>query len=136
MDELLENKDVMVNMIDLKNFDNYTYAHSVNVAVLSIIIGIALDLNRNTLIKLGLGAILHDIGKVFINKGILNKPGKLTEVEFSKIKKHSMLGYKYIRDRFKLPTISHGAILEHHERYDGTGYPPTNAAKISPFSEG
>ena len=133
VDELLENKDVMVNMIDLKNFDNYTYAHSVNVAVLSIIIGIALDLNRNTLIKLGLGAILHDIGKIFINKGILNKPGKLTEVEFSKIKKHSMLGYKYIRDRFKLPTISHGAILEHHERYDGTGYPANKCGEDITF---
>lgn len=123
VDELLENKDVMVNMIDLKNFDNYTYAHSVNVAVLSIIIGITLGLNRNTLTRLGLGAILHDIGKVFINKGILNKPGKLTEIEFAKIKRHSLLGYKYIRDKFKIPSDSHSAILEHHERYDGTGYP-------------
>lgn len=123
VDELLENKNVMVNMVDLKSFDNYTYAHSVNVAVLSVIIGITLGLKRNTLSKLGLGAILHDIGKVFINKGILNKPGKLTEKEFAEIKAHSFLGYKYIREKFRIPSDSYDAILEHHERYDGTGYP-------------
>lgn len=123
VDELLQNKGMMVNMIDLRCFDNYTYAHSVNVAVLSIIIGITLGLKKETLIKLGIGAIMHDIGKIFINKNILNKPGKLTDEEFQEIKKHSELGYKYVKDQLNLPAMSNQAIVDHHEKYDGSGYP-------------
>ncbi|NLT15350.1 MAG: HD-GYP domain-containing protein, partial [Clostridiales bacterium] len=70
IDELLSNKNMMVNMLDLKCFDNYTYLHSVNVAVLSIITGIALGLERAVLSRLGLSALLHDIGKVFIDINI------------------------------------------------------------------
>ena len=75
------------------------------------------------LIRLGLGAIMHDIGKVFIDKKILNKPGKLTVEEFNVIKKHSELGYEYIRERFSLPAMSSRAVVDHHEKYDGSGYP-------------
>lgn len=103
VDELLANKNMMVNMIDLKCFDNYTYLHSVNVAVLTIVTGIAMNLDRYTLSRLGLSAILHDIGKVFINKRIINKPGVLTAEEFEEMKKHSLLGYNYAREKFKLP---------------------------------
>lgn len=123
VEELILNRHMLVNMIDLKGFDNYTYAHSVNVAVLSIIIGISMRLNRSELTKLGLGAMLHDIGKVFIDKELINKPGKLTKKEFDNLKRHSKLGYDYVRDKFQLPVKSYIAILDHHERYDGTGYP-------------
>lgn len=123
IDELLSNKGMMVNMIDLKCFDNYTYSHSVNVAVLSIILGIALGLKKDTLVKLGLGALMHDIGKVFVDKKILNKPGKLTDEEFDKIKEHSKLGYEYVKEKFSLPAMSNRAIVDHHEKYDGSGYP-------------
>jgi len=123
IDELLENKDIMVNMIDLKCFDNYTYMHSVNVAVLSIVTGIAVGLDRDTLSQLGLSAILHDIGKVFVNKKIINKPDALTDKEFEAVKKHSEYGYKYTKEQFRLsPRITAG-ILDHHEKYNGTGYP-------------
>lgn len=123
VNELLLNKNMMINMIDLKCFDNYTYAHSVNVAVLSIIIGIAMDLNKNSLIKLGLGAIMHDIGKVFVDKNILNTPGALTDEEFTKIKTHSSLGFAYAKKQIRLPSVSCQAIQDHHEKYDGSGYP-------------
>lgn len=123
IDELLKNRNMMVNMIDLKCFDNYTYAHSVNVAVLSLMVGISLGLNRSTLSILGLGAIMHDIGKVFIDKDILNKPGKLTDDEFGEIKKHTTAGYEYIKKQFNLPLSIHDAIIDHHEKYDGSGYP-------------
>ncbi len=136
IDELLNNQSMMVNMIDLKCFDNYTYSHSVNVAVLSIIIGIALGLKKNTLVKLGLGAILHDIGKVFIDIKILNKPGKLTDEEFEKIKEHSILGYEYVMEKFSLPDMSNRAIIDHHEKYDGSGYPMgKNKDEISLFGK-
>lgn len=134
IDELLSNKNLMVNMIDLKCFDNYTYAHSVNVAVLSIIIGITMGMRKNALSRLGLGAIMHDIGKVFINKGIINKPGKLTDDEFDQIKTHPLVGYEYVKNKLQLPTSCHMAIIDHHEKYDGTGYPNSKAGnEISVF---
>jgi len=123
VDELLENRGMMVNMIDLRCFDNYTYSHSVNVAVFSIIMGIAMGLNKEELVKLGLGALMHDIGKVFVDKNILNKPGKLTDEEFEEIKSHPGKGYLYVKEKFNLPSHSNRAIQDHHEKYDGTGYP-------------
>ncbi len=123
IDELLSNNNMMVNMIDLKCFDNYTYLHSVNVAVLSIITGIAMGLDRVVLTRLGISAIMHDIGKVFVNKNIVNKPDVLTDDEFEEMKAHSMLGFEYAKNAFKLPTTSYVAILEHHEKFNGSGYP-------------
>lgn len=129
IDELLSNKQMMINMIDLKCFDNYTYLHSVNVAVLAIMTGIAMGLERTALSRLGLSAILHDIGKVFISKYIVNKPDVLTDDEFDEMKKHSLLGYHYARDKFKLPVSCHMGILDHHEKFDGTGYPNGKVGK-------
>lgn len=123
VDEILGNNNVMINMIDLKVFDDYTFYHSLNVAVLSIVMGVALKLNRDELNKLGYGALLHDVGKVFIKKETLNKPGKLTDKEFEEVKKHSELGYKYLKREFDMPVKSYVGTLEHHERYNGTGYP-------------
>lgn len=123
VDELIANRDLMVNMVDIKSFDDYTFFHSVNVAVLSIIMGIALNLNRNDLYKLGVGALLHDVGKVFINQDLLNKLEPLTGEEFEIMKTHSFNGYKYMKSNFNVPVKSYIAVLDHHEKYDGTGYP-------------
>lgn len=123
VDELIGNKGMMINMIDLKCFDNYTYLHSVNVAVLSIIIGIAFDMNKDLLIRLGLGALLHDIGKVFVDKDILNKKDRLTQEEFEEMKTHSKRGYSYLVGKFAFPITSNVAVLDHHEKFDGSGYP-------------
>ncbi len=125
--ELLSNKNMMVNMIDLKCFDNYTYAHSVNVGVLALVIGVAAGFSTVVLSKLGLGAVLHDIGKIFIDKKIINKPGKLTNQEYDEIKKHSATGFDYTKEKFKISASSYTGILDHHERYDGTGYPNAKA---------
>ena len=134
VDELLENRNLMVNMIDLKCFDNYTYAHSVNVAVLSVIIGISMGLKKELLFRLGLGAIMHDIGKVFVDKNIINKPGKLTNDEYELVKTHPIAGYRYIREKFMLPSTSYDVIIDHHEKYDGTGYPHSKVGnRISLF---
>lgn len=123
IDELLENKNLMVNMGDLKVFDNYTFYHSVNVAVHSITTGITLHYSKEKLYQLGLGALFHDIGKVFIDKAILNKNDKLTDVEFDEMKQHSERGYKYLKEKFNIPIVSYIVALQHHEKYDGTGYP-------------
>ena len=134
VEEILENKNCMFNMVDLKTFDDYTFYHSVNVTVLSVTLGMGMGSNQQDLYKLGLGALLHDIGKVFIPIEILNKPGKLTNEEYEKIKEHAFLGYKYLKENFDVPITSYVAALQHHERYDGTGYPNNlKADKISLF---
>ncbi len=123
VDELIANRDLMVNMVDIKSFDNYTFHHSVNVAVLSIIMGISLNLNKNELYKLAMGALLHDVGKVFINQDLLNKQEPLTGEEFKIMQSHSINGYRYVKSNFNVPVKSYIAVLDHHEKYDGTGYP-------------
>ncbi len=123
VDELFYKKELMVNMVDIKVFDDYTYYHSVNVAVLSIMIGIALGLDKNDLCNLGFAAILHDIGKVFIDKDLLNKPGTLTAMEYDKIQAHSLLGFDYLKKEYTVPVESYIGILDHHEKYGGGGYP-------------
>ncbi|QXM06469.1 HD-GYP domain-containing protein [Crassaminicella indica] len=123
LDDLLMNKDIMLNLSDIKAVDDYTFAHSVNVCVLSIITGIAMGYNRERLEKLGIGAILHDIGKVAIPREILNKPDKLTDDEYKIIQGHPRLGYDLIKKHSSISSISAMIILTHHERYDGTGYP-------------
>lgn len=124
VEEIVKNRDIMVNMIDLKSYDNYTYYHSVNVGVLSIIVGVALGMSSSALYKLGLGALLHDIGKVFVDKEIIDKPGPLTPEEFEEVKKHPSLGYEYLRNsNLDLPESALIGILQHHERINGSGYP-------------
>lgn len=123
VDEILESKNTIFNLIDLRIYDEYTFYHSVNVAVLATIIGIGLNLDKKMLIELGISGLLHDIGKVFVNKGILTKNGKLTNSEFMSIKEHPTLGYKYLKKNYMLPIRSYRGILQHHEKYDGTGYP-------------
>jgi len=123
INEILFNRNLMVNMVDLKIFDDYTFYHSVNVAVLSLIVGISVDMPRSELYKLGLGALLHDIGKVFISKNILSKEGPLDADEFEEIRKHPILGYEYLTSHYNVPAKSNLGTLHHHERYDGSGYP-------------
>jgi HD-GYP domain-containing protein (c-di-GMP phosphodiesterase class II) len=134
VNDISDSKEAMINMIDLKAFDDYTFFHSVNVTILSMIIGVALNLNKTQLCQLGLSAILHDIGKVFIPKEIINKPGTLNMDEFEAIKSHSQKGYEYLKEKFDLPIVTALGVLQHHEKYDGTGYPSQTAAdKISLF---
>ncbi len=124
VDEIISTKDIIINMIDLKIYDDYTYFHSVNVAILALIVGNALKFQKPQLIQLGMGAMLHDIGKKFTPIAILTKPAALTKEEFDTIKEHPSDGYNFIKKFF--PTISattYVGILHHHERYDGSGYP-------------
>lgn len=121
--ELSGNRNVMVNMLDLSSFDSYTYSHSLNVAVLSVVLGIAMNFPIGDLVSLGTGALLHDIGKVFIKKEIIQKHGPLTPEEFEQVQTHSRVGYDYILSEYRLPPRNCRPILEHHERFDGSGYP-------------
>lgn len=123
INDLFSQKEIMIKMVDIKSMDNYTYQHCVNVAVLSLIVGIDLKYNKEKLIHLATGAILHDLGKTYIPKEILMKGGKLSDREFESIKLHSEKGYEYLKDNMYVNSISRVVALQHHERVDGTGYP-------------
>lgn len=123
VDEIYSNQNLLVNLVDLQTYDDYTYNHCVNVAILSIALGVSLDMKRNELCDLGFAALLHDIGKVFIEKTILNKNSKLTDEEYTQMKNHSLFGFNHIRDYYTVSEEILQGILQHHERYDGNGYP-------------
>lgn len=124
INQILSTDNLLYNMVDLKLFDEYTYYHSLNVAVISTIMGISLGYNRTTLYNLGLAAILHDIGNIFIPKHILIKQSSLTQEEHRKIRAHSFLGYAFIKDNYpNIATSSYMGILHHHEHCNGSGYP-------------
>jgi HD-GYP domain-containing protein (c-di-GMP phosphodiesterase class II) len=127
IDDIFDNsEDVLVNMLDIKNYDDYTFEHSVNVAVYSIILGKSLNFNVRDLKKLGVGAILHDVGKILLPQEILLKNDKLNEEEYEIIQEHPKLGYNYIKNVGEISLASKVVILSHHERLDGSGYPKKN----------
>ncbi|MDW8802291.1 HD-GYP domain-containing protein [Clostridium sp. A1-XYC3] len=121
--EIVNNKSIMINMVDIKTFDDYIYSHSVNVAVLSSVIGIAMHLDNRKIEKLVASALLHDIGKVFIPISLLNKEEQLTKEEETLIHSHAEKGYRYIKQHYNIPVTTYVGILQHHERFDGKGYP-------------
>jgi putative nucleotidyltransferase with HDIG domain len=102
--------------------DPYTNGHSRRVGEYACKLAERLGLSPKKVENLKIAAILHDIGKIGIDESILNKPGRLTEEEFEKIKQHPEIGVKIIKDIDFLKDASE-IILSHHERYDGTGYP-------------
>lgn len=103
--------------------DGYTYTHSINVALLSTLIGKWMKYEKNLQDSLMLAGLLHDIGKMRIDKRILNKPDKLTDDEFEEIKQHPIYSYELLQDNKDIPLDVKVGILMHHERMDGSGYP-------------
>ena len=123
VDQLLDSDSIMLDLIDLRTYDDYTYRHSVNVAVLTTIVGIAMNYKYDTLVNLCLAAILHDIGKIQIDTDILNKTTTLTEEEFSIIKEHPRIAHNLLKDNWDISSTTKIGILLHHENEDGSGYP-------------
>lgn len=123
VDEIVSKTNTMINMVDIKTMDNYTYEHSVNVAVLSLVIGIQLKLNKDDLVDLCVGAMLHDIGKVTVNPEIVKNKHGLSEEEMREMEKHTVNGYKYLGEYYNINARSRVVALQHHEKWDGTGYP-------------
>jgi putative nucleotidyltransferase with HDIG domain len=108
---------------ELKAQDEYTYRHTVCVGIISALIGKWLNLGQSELYDLTLGATLHDIGKARIPAGILNKPGRLTQEEYVEMKRHTVYGYRMLKDIPELNERVALIALQHHEREDGGGYP-------------
>lgn len=123
LDEILANSDILINLCDIRSFDDYTFGHSVNVCILSIMTGITLGYHDLKLKEIGIGSLLHDIGKIYIAKSILNKPDDLTKEEYAEIKRHPEYGFEILRRYPDIPLLSAHIAFQHHERWDGQGYP-------------
>lgn len=136
LNEILSNDNVLLSLVDIKSMDNYTYQHCVNVAVISLVMGISMKMTKDELIELCIGALIHDIGKSFIPKEITLKNGELTDEEFEIYKEHPIRGCDYLRKNFYFKPSTLQAILQHHERIDGQGFPKRVAGdKIHLFAK-
>ncbi|MEN2998318.1 MAG: HD-GYP domain-containing protein [Brevinematia bacterium] len=113
----------VINLSVVKNYDEYTYIHSINVTILSMFFSKFLGASDFVIKEIGTGALLHDVGKIKIPTSILYKPEELTEEEFTVIKKHPIIGYFAVKDEPTVSTYAKKIVLFHHERYDGNGYP-------------
>jgi HD-GYP domain-containing protein (c-di-GMP phosphodiesterase class II) len=122
--ETLRGKPVLLmENIDMKPFTRYEFCHAAMVMILSIAIGIKLNMTDEQLVDLGSAALLHDIGTAFLPEDILNRPGRLTDEEFDLVKGHVRKGYDYMVNNLSLSEAASVGAMQHHENYDGTGYP-------------
>lgn len=119
--QLLEVNDIILTLSRIRTIDDYTYEHSVNVCVVSLVIGIDLNLSQEELKQLGTGALLHDVGKISIPEDVLNKPSSLSAEEYNEVKAHTEIGYQMLLNA-GIPEEAAQIALYHHERYDGSGY--------------
>jgi putative nucleotidyltransferase with HDIG domain len=123
IDNILVKPHAMAWLTHLKNRDEYTLTHSINVCILALTFGRHMQLPREQLEILGLGALLHDIGKLRVPPEILNKPDRLTREEFEIMKKHPVEGYNILREDLLMSPEILDIVLHHHERISGQGYP-------------
>jgi len=130
MRELMAGKIALGALTEISSADAYAYAHAVDVCILSLETGIALKYEKNKLLKLGVGCMLHDLGEIKTPIEILSKPGELTHDEYEILKKHPRDGYYFAKSlQADLDESSALIIYRHHERYDGSGYPLGLAGK-------
>lgn len=122
MDKINCKSDIFTYLSNLKTVNDYTYSHCLNVSLLCNMFSKWLNLPEEETEDLTVAGLLHDIGKLKIDQNILNKKGKLSEAEFEEIKKHTTLGYEIIKDA-DIPESVKDAVLMHHEKINGTGYP-------------
>ena len=118
-----QNRTALVALTAMKNYDNYTFTHMVNVSILTMGQARALGIEGRLLREFGLSALMHDIGKVRTPKEILNKPDKLTDRSSSIMRRHTVDGAEILRRTPEMPILAPVVAFEHHLRLDGTGYP-------------
>jgi len=123
MYELPKRKHHYIDYVDIKSTDSYTYAHSLNVAVISYLLAQEAKISQLRLKDLFIGALFQDIGMSFINEKLFMKKGKLDVQEFIKIKEHPQLGYNFIKDLSFTNAYIKVIVYQHHEKNDGSGYP-------------
>ena len=126
-----QNRTALLALTALKNYDNYTFTHMVNVSILTMGQARGVGIDGPLLREFGLAALMHDIGKVKTPNEILNKPDKLTEEEYEILKRHTVDGAQILRKTPEMPTLAPVVAFEHHLRADGTGYPSAQRAQLN-----
>lgn len=121
--ELTGNKDAMVGLVDIKNMKNYVYEHSVQVTVLSLLIGISMHMSQQMMKELAISAMMHDIGLAFLDQELVKKAETLEGEELLFYQSHCQLGYEFVRDQTTLAIPIRMGVLQHHEQYNGEGFP-------------
>ena len=120
---LITDDSALLALAGIRSYDRYLSEHSVNVCILSMVLGKDLGLDAGSTLELGLSALLHDVGKVFVPADIVRKPGKLSEEEWQQIRRHPAEGARALAGLPDLPALASTIALEHHTRGDGSGYP-------------
>lgn len=120
-----EEVSVLNIMTPFKSYTEFTYTHAANVAVLTLFQAESLGIKGDYLHDIGIAALLHDVGKLFVSNEILEKKGKLDENEWEEMQKHTVYGARYLLSMDDVPHIAVPAALQHHLRFDGRGYPQT-----------
>lgn len=124
VDVILDEEETASQLISMTEHDTYTYTHSVNVGMLSIMLARrVLDLEEHDLRELGAGFFLHDLGKVRVDPAIINKRGRLAKDEMEQMRKHPLFGYQILKGNKQLSEEIGHIVMHHHERVDGKGYP-------------
>jgi putative nucleotidyltransferase with HDIG domain len=126
-----QNRNALLALTALKNFDNYTFTHMVNVSVLTMAQARTLGVDGPLLREFGVAALMHDIGKVRIPAAIVKKPDRLTEEEFRIMKRHSVDGAEILRRTLDVPPLVPLVAFEHHLRLDGSGYPAVSRPTLN-----
>ena len=126
---VMRNPGALISLARLKDKDDYTYMHSVAVCALMVSLSRQLGLDEAQTRQAGLAGLLHDVGKMMIPLGILNKPGKLTDAEFQSVRDHPSQGHKMLLDGKGISEVALDVCLHHHEKMDGSGYPEKLASE-------
>lgn len=130
------NDAIAIDISALKTSDEYTFKHSVDVATISMILAKQQGLSRKQIYEIGVAGLLHDVGKTKVPSSILNKPARLDDNEFEVMKQHSVFGYRMIKDRAEFSNEISMAVLQHHEKMNGVGYPlGITRNQITPFAK-
>jgi len=136
IDELKGNRSAMNLLGNACASDHYIFAHSFNVALYTTALAMKAGFGEKELMEIGMGAMLHDVGKMSIPPEILQKPGPLTEDEFAIMKKHSEYGFEMLRRQDDIPLLAAHCAFQHHERIDGSGYPRgLKGEEIHPYAK-
>jgi len=135
-DSIFRNQDAFVSLSRIKNKDEYTFQHSVSVCALLVAFSRAMNFEKEVIMEAGIGGLLHDIGKMKIPDHILNKPAALTDDEFAIMRSHAASGRELLEHTPGIPEVAILITGQHHERYDGTGYPnKLHSNEISQFGQ-
>jgi len=120
---LSDKHQIQIQFMDLKRRDDYLLKHSLNVAIYSILLGFKMNLPKDKIQILGIGALLSDIGMNNVNGRITLKKDKLSKKDKSEVMKHPVWGYKFLKENHLISPMTRAVVLQHHERLDGSGYP-------------